>query len=280
MDTQHTSAPPRAQSPVGGNPHPQGSGIIHENSRIAARFTVIGNHLAQHRKLSLTAIGLSVHIQSLPTGARVDIRTLAALFPEGTTRISAALRELEAHGYLRRERRRTSEGRVSTRTISCNHPGTHPTPAAADPAPSRPKRPPTPLHVPHPSTSAPVLLDRATTLLTTLHRADPRLLLSAKDTARLAPGVAAWLEREAPADAVRHALTSDIPDTLRHPAALLAHRLTALLPPLPPLRPPHTPPPPTPHPLHNCDGCDRAFRGREPGLCRTCTPDPVAAARP
>ncbi|GGR74004.1 hypothetical protein GCM10010269_11240 [Streptomyces humidus] len=62
---------------------------------------MIGNHLAQHPDLSGLAIGLAVHIQSLPAGARVDIKTLAARFPEGPTRTAAALRELETHGYLR-----------------------------------------------------------------------------------------------------------------------------------------------------------------------------------
>ena len=61
---------------------------------------MIGNHLAQHPDLSGLAIGLAVHIQSLPSGTKVDIKTLAARFPEGTTRIAAALRELETHGYL------------------------------------------------------------------------------------------------------------------------------------------------------------------------------------
>jgi hypothetical protein len=75
---------------------------------------VIGNHLAQHPELSALAIGLAVYIQSLPAGARVDIKTLAARFPEGTTRIAAALRELEAHGYLRRTRERVGQGRIVT----------------------------------------------------------------------------------------------------------------------------------------------------------------------
>ncbi|GHJ19583.1 hypothetical protein [Streptomyces albus] len=47
------------------------------------RFTVVGNHLAQHRELSLLAIGLAVHIQSVPDGTRVDIKSLSARFPEG-----------------------------------------------------------------------------------------------------------------------------------------------------------------------------------------------------
>ncbi|MFD8649271.1 hypothetical protein [Streptomyces mirabilis] len=80
---------------------------------------MIGNHLAQHPELSGLAIGLAVYIQSLPTGARVDIKTLAARFPEGPARIAAALRELETHGYLRRTRERTPGGRIVTRGRRC-----------------------------------------------------------------------------------------------------------------------------------------------------------------
>lgn len=81
---------------------------------------MIGNRLTQHPDLSL--IGLACHIRSLPKGARVDIKTLAARFPEGTTRIAAALRELEAHDCLRRERARIPGERIVTRTISCHQP--------------------------------------------------------------------------------------------------------------------------------------------------------------
>ncbi|CAL9490800.1 hypothetical protein SUDANB145_03217 [Streptomyces sp. enrichment culture] len=102
-------------------PRPTG-GVIHDNVRHTANFTVVGNHLAQHPELSLLAIGLGLHIQSLPAGRHVDIKTLTARFKEGATRIAAALRELETHGYLRRERERTPRGRIVTRTISCNNP--------------------------------------------------------------------------------------------------------------------------------------------------------------
>ncbi|MBD9736340.1 helix-turn-helix domain-containing protein, partial [Streptomyces sp. H28] len=126
MGTQNPSAPPRAQSAADRNPtrprHRTG-GVIHENTRHTTRFVVIGNHLTQHAELSLLAIGLGCHIQSLPAGAPVDIKSLTARFAEGTTRIAAALRELEGHGYLRRERHRTATGRIVTRTISCNQPG-------------------------------------------------------------------------------------------------------------------------------------------------------------
>lgn len=329
MDTQNTSAPPHAPSAVLGGPRPartnprprvrssaaHPAGVVHDNVRHTTRFTVIGNHLAQHHELSLLAIGLGVHIQSLPVGARIDIKTLVGRFPEGASRIAAALRELEAYGYLRRVRERTPSGRIVTRTISCNQPTAarhHATTAtvrtatsvgfplplpsahAADPdqshtapdkrpAPTRPaprKTRPLPA-VPQPAYSSPDLLRAATDVLSDLRAHDPRLLLSACDTAHLAPGVAAWLERDVAPDALRHALTSDLPpEGPRRPAALLAHRLNAQLPPPPPFRAPAAPPP-VRHPLQNCDRCDRAFRAPEPGRCDGCrTAAPTEAPAP
>ncbi|MBR8643284.1 helix-turn-helix domain-containing protein [Streptomyces tuirus] len=270
---------PRTPTPRNRKKHPNRrhphTGLVHDNARHTTRFTVIGNHLAQHPELSLLAIGLGTHIQSLPAGARVDIKSLAARFPEGTTRIAAALRELEAHGYLRRVRERVPGGRIVTRTISCNQPG-HSGTDAPRPAPRKRTRPPgsKPLPaVPHPAYPAPALLQQATDLLTNLRRDDPRLLLSTCDTAHLAPGVAAWLERDVSPTAVRHALTTDLPpEALRRPAALLAHRLTAQLPPPPPFRAP-APPPVVRHPFQTCDGCDRAFRAPAPGRCHDCRPE-------
>ncbi|WP_245766676.1 helix-turn-helix domain-containing protein [Streptomyces colonosanans] len=288
MDTQNTSVRPHAQSRNSGENHPhrhtraktRPGGVIHDNTRHTTRFTVIGNHLTQHRDLSLLAIGLACHIQSLPTGARVDIKSLAARFPEGPTRIATALRELETHGYLRRTRERTETGRVVTRTVSCNQPGHHrdasettpprpPARRAATAPQQKPARRALPA-VPKPAYSSPALLQAATEVLAGLRRTDPRLLLSATDAEHLAPGVAAWLERELTPTAVHHALTSDLPpEPLRRPAAFLAHRLSAQLPPQPPFRA-SEPPPPVRHPLRNCDTCDRGYRGPDPRNCQGC----------
>ncbi|MFF8591428.1 helix-turn-helix domain-containing protein [Streptomyces sp. NPDC015220] len=313
MGTQNPSVPPHAQSAVAANEPPARAnsrthirpgrhtyGVTHDNTRHTTRFTVIGNHLAQHPELSLVAIALAVHIQSLPTHAPVDIKTLADRFPEGRTRIAAGLRELESHGYLRRVREHTPTGRIVTRTISCNQPGAAvhrhaPTSAPAvtdedatseqppsttgkprEPRPRKKHRHPLP-PVPQPAFSSPALLQQATGLLATLHREDPRLLLSACDTAHLAPGVAAWLLHDVPPGAVRRALTTDLPpEALRRPAALLAHRLTAQLPPPPPFRAPAAAPP-VRHRMQNCDGCDRGFRAPGPGRCADCR---TAAFRP
>ncbi|WP_405562248.1 helix-turn-helix domain-containing protein [Streptomyces sp. NBC_01180] len=346
MDTQQVSAPPRAPSrdlrgavasramsssamssssaPASAGP----SGVVHINSRHTACFTVVGNHLAQHRGLSLVAIALAVHIQSLPAGARIGVKVLADRFPESEARVAAALRELEAHGYLRRTRERLPNGRVVTRTVSYNQPGNQPgadvspghvpptsaraaqrkaplpSPSRTLSAPSRPvpaptahasathaprsclvtesrvsvtprPQPPQPSpSSPRPALPQPLVPDAerhrvAVELLSGLRRAEPTLLLAETDITRLAPAVAAWLERDAHPDAVRAVLTTNLPEPLRRPGALLAHRLAALVPPrLPALRGREGAR--RPAPLQNCDICDRAFRSPEPGRCRGC----------
>ncbi|MER6102113.1 helix-turn-helix domain-containing protein [Streptomyces sp. NPDC001832] len=337
MDTQQITAPPCAPSPVPGDATPS-SGVIHANVRHAAGFTVIGNHLAQHRGLSLTAIGLAAHIQSLPAGAKIGIKHLAERFPESETRIAAALRELEATGYLHRSRVRLPDGRIATRTVSYNQPGatastapaaeprtrrskpaaprptpppplretapeSHPAPAEAPqppapqqtpeptPTPAPPPAPaprPTPASpsapAPHPAPRAlppplpqpreltPDLHHTAAALLADLRRHAPQLVLTENDIHTLAPGVATWLERDTHPDAIRHALTTDLPVPLKHPAKLLRHRITTLLP--PPLPGAEDLAPARPGavviPLQNCDRCDRAFRSHHPGHCHDC----------
>lgn len=73
MDTQQIIAPRCAQ--------PAASGVIHSNVRHTAGFTVIGNRLAQHRSLSLVAIGLATHIQSLPAAVPVPPLTGRTVAP-------------------------------------------------------------------------------------------------------------------------------------------------------------------------------------------------------
>ncbi|MGW4628935.1 hypothetical protein [Streptomyces rubiginosohelvolus] len=347
MDTQHDNALTHALAAIPGPVPP--SGVLHAVIPHTSRFTVVGNHLAQHAELSLVAIGIGVHIQSLPAGSKVGIKALAARFPEGEVKIACALRELEAHGYLHRTRVRLPKGRVATRTVFCNQPGAvlrggvvpvvgpavrvpalapavareHirvPEPVAvAEPvpvpepvavpeptavpehrpvsepvpvpehrpvpepvpvpqalhaqvrlpsrtAPTQPRRP-----LPRPQALTPELRQAASALLADLRRHAEELVLSEEAVEELVPGVAAWLERDATTDAIRRTLTADLPKPLKHPARLLRHRLTALLPPpLPgvhdlaaPRRAPVTP-------FQTCDGCERAFRSHDPGHCRDC----------
>lgn len=303
MDTQQITAPSRATA---GDRRPATpSGVIHVNTRHTNRYTVIGNHLAQHREMSLVAIGLAVHIQSLPAGAKIGIKILAERFPESETRIAAALRELESHGYLARSRERTSGGRVVTRTVSYNQPGagaaarTGPAWSAPKPEPRAgrqqrepmvpvaPTAPPAPASappavpaqraaspeatppLPEPQTHDLARHRTAVDLLADLRAHDPRLLLCEQDIRRLAPAVACWLERGIEPDAVRRTLTAGLPAQLERPVLLLRHRLTRLLPPPLPAVPAREAAP-RPHPFQDCDGCQRVFRAPGPGYCRDC----------
>lgn len=280
------------------------SGVTHVRAYQPDRYTIVGNHLAQHRELSLTAIGLATHILSLPEGAPVDIRSLAERFPEGRDRIAFALRELETRGYLERVRERTEAGRLYTRTYAHHAPAARPAactpdgPAvgaqagettqeddqACDPpdpsslggGPPAPQASPTPPekrgseHTPRGGHH-----DKAVALLAGLRRTDDRLTLSRRQVERLAPAVAAWFDGGATAAVVHRVLTANLPEDLRHPAGVLAHRLEHLLPPPLPASPPaestHTGTARCrPHPFQTCDGCERAFRAPHAGRCRDC----------
>ncbi|MFH9200144.1 hypothetical protein ACH4KT_22225 [Streptomyces anulatus] len=321
MDTQHDIALTHALTGIPGPLPP--SGVIHVAIPHASRFTIVGNHLAQHDGLSLTAIGIGVHIQSLPAGSQVGIKALTARFAEGETTIAAALRELETHGYLHRTRARLANGRVVTRTVFCNQPGALPrggavappmrvtvppvltvkpaapvpvaTPVVPAPAPvPSPAPEPTPVPeeehppvrvpsriapkpprrpLPQPRELTPELRQTSSALLADLRRHAPELVLSEDDVEELIPGAAAWLERGAHPDAIRHALTTELPQPPKYPAKIVRHRLTVLLPPplpgsqeleLTPARRAAV------TPFQTCEGCDRAFRSPDPGHCRDC----------
>ncbi|MFB7045966.1 hypothetical protein ACFCX7_07465 [Streptomyces microflavus] len=340
MDTPQNTALTRALTEIPG-PLPA-RGVIHIAIRHTDRFTVVGNDLAQHPGLSTTAVGFAVRIQSLPQGTEVGVKALAARFPEGEKLIAAALRELEAHGYLQRARTRLPNGRIVTRTVFCNQPtallrpraaAAPPQQASADPqfrapvpasvpAPARAPSPgpalaqapargpapaPKPEHhapeAPAPQASAPEApvpeastpqdhapfvplvppptapkpprpplpqpreltpeLERiSTALLSDLHHHSTEFTLSEEHVHKLVPGVAAWLERDTHPDTIRHALTTNAPETVKYPYQFVKHRLTVLL-------------PPTAHrttvtPFQTCDGCERAFRAPAPGPCRDC----------
>jgi hypothetical protein len=291
--------------PCATRPLPEGAqraGVIHVRHWHHDRYTVVGNHLAQHARLSATAIGLAVHIQSLRDGASVTAKALTLRFPEGETTIRRALNELEAAGYLERRRVPLTGGRFATRTFSYDKPGCSP------PAPERrPARAPVaaltaPLHVPAPPApvqAAPAPAPRpvpppprptapppppsqvpsgpGVDLLARLRLADPRLLLSARDIQRLAPSVTTWMRRAATPEQITRTLTANLPPEpvpIHHPARFLEHRLTTHLPPpLPAEEPPRTRTRPRPAPLVSCRRCERAVRSHVPegkALCADC----------
>ncbi|MFF9475830.1 helix-turn-helix domain-containing protein [Streptomyces roseolus] len=305
MDTQHLSAPSAR------------GGVIHDNVPLAeSESTRISNGLLRDPRLSFVARGLGGFIQSLPDGTNISIRALTAAASEGEVRVAAALRELEAAGYLERRRVRLPGGRLVTRTVSRNtarpaededvdpdpdpdpdrtpvpDPDRTPVPEpdrtpVPDPEPARETVPPPvrPLRA-KPAAEPPVPDDRATRLLRSLSRVDPRLMLSSRDVVRLAPGVRRWFARAMDDEEITGALTACLPVPMTHPAGLLAHRLDHFLPPARFL------PPPDPRPaaprggieIHDvpvfmsCDDCDRTFRSSTPGLCEHCEAGSVDTA--
>ncbi len=298
-------AEPQSNAALSAHPVPDGAprrGVLHVRHRHTDRFTVVGNHLAQHPRLSATAIGLAVHIQSLPEGACVTAKTLTLRFPEGETTIRRALNELEAAGYLQR-RVPLGRGRFATRTFSYDKPGcashvarrvparSHAPATVAPTPPPSPTPRPTPAPRPAPRTLAvrpspppPVPAGPAPDILARLRLADPRLLLSARDVRRLAPSVDTWLARTATPDQITRILTANLPPEpvpIHHPARFLEHRLTTHLP--PPL-PAHSLSRATtrsrPLPLVSCNRCELAIRSHVPegkALCDDCQADQAEA---
>ncbi|MEU6544628.1 hypothetical protein [Streptomyces sp. NPDC046859] len=254
------------------------TGVIHIRTRLTADFTVLSNALLQRRGSAVT-IGVAAYIASLPDGSPVSIAALCAHFSEGEILISRALRELEAAGYLERRRERTPTGQVRTRTFfygvpAGRDPDGHPDAPRPRRGPARETAPGRPDDVPPPP-PAPALADadpQAVAVLSSLRRVDPRLVLSAREAARLAPAVAAWLAAGVGPREITEVLTARLPEEFRaRPAGVLAFRLRETPLPVPP-PPPQSPPPERPvvPPLQTCDGCERAFRALEPGRCRDC----------
>jgi hypothetical protein len=298
-------AGPQSNAPLRADAGAPSSGVIHVRTRLTADFTVIANALAQRRGSAVT-VGVAAYILSLPDGASVSIAALCKHFTEGEILISRALKELEEAGYLERRRERGPGGLIRTRTYFYDVP-VRVLPTPPPPTPPRPRRPaaapaqtptPTPTWVrppaPEPVRSAlttpetgaaptpkPLLVPasppslaeadpQAVVILASLRIVDPRLILSAREVAQLAPTVTRWLAAGVGAAQLTDLLTTRLPDHIQsRPARLLAFRLSK-----PPLPAPDPVAAPAVLPWQTCDGgCERAFRGAEPGRCRDCPPD-------
>ncbi|MET9953419.1 hypothetical protein ABZ135_17970 [Streptomyces sp. NPDC006339] len=256
------------------------AGVIHIRHRHTERFTVVGNHLAQHTELSAAAIGIAVYIQSLPDGVSVTAKALTLRFREGETTVRRALNELERAGYIARPRIPLGGGKFATRTFSYDKPGCVPATAPA-PVPPPPPVPKPQAQKPRPETQPQAEehpIGPAADILARLRLSDPRLVLSLADVQRLAPAVETWLARSATPAQITRTLTAGLPPEpvpIHHPARFVEYRLTHLLP--PPL--PAKAQAPAPAPLVTCDGCERAFRSHAPDArCADCRADADAQA--
>lgn len=76
-------------------------------------YTVMSNHHLRNSKISLKAKGLLSQMLSLPEGWDYTLAGLASINREGEDAISAAVKELEQHGYIRRRRTQKPDGTFS-----------------------------------------------------------------------------------------------------------------------------------------------------------------------
>ena len=86
-------------------------------------FTIMSNHHLKNKNLSLKAKGLLSLMLSLPDEWDYTVRGLANICKDGVDSISTAIKELEAEGYLIRERIRYEDGSFGkTEYIIHEHP--------------------------------------------------------------------------------------------------------------------------------------------------------------
>ncbi|WKX72538.1 helix-turn-helix domain-containing protein [Streptomyces sp. XD-27] len=255
--------------------------MIHIRHRHQRGFTIVSNHLALHPTLSDTAISLGVRLLALPDGVDISIKTLARrVGGAGQKRVADALHELEAEGYLRRERAQLECGRWITRTWVYDQPVGHP----CRTEPPSPMQPPTsPSAEPEAAVTGdvsgaddvddldnvdiePGLRGAAEEVLRGLVQRVPCLLLSAREVRRLAPAAALWLQRGVQRRELAAALTTGLPQRVHHPAALLGRRLIDKLP------DPRPAPESFPARLRECAGCGRPGRAGAMvgGRCAAC----------
>ena len=77
-------------------------------------YTVMSNHHLRNADLSLKAKGLLSLMLSLPEDWDYTMKGLAHICKDGIDSISGGIRELEAHGYLIRERIRNENGQLGS----------------------------------------------------------------------------------------------------------------------------------------------------------------------
>lgn len=79
--------------------------------KVEKDFTVVHNAFIRDKRLGLTARGLLLTMLSMSDNFNFSIKGLASILPDGETKVSSALKELEKHGYLKRKRIYGQNGR-------------------------------------------------------------------------------------------------------------------------------------------------------------------------
>jgi hypothetical protein len=257
-------------------------------------FTVLPNAILQHQDLSLTARGLLGLLLSQPENTAATVKELTEDVAEGQKRVTNAMKELQAHGYVICTRMQNERGHWATSVEVFDVPQSE-APKSDEPKPGRPKRRLAGINPfgeknqeknpPVPQTSVAVEeegrgeeapqqseeIGRAAAVLGRLSDAVPSLKLSAGDVLKLAPVAAEWLARGASELQLRNELTEGLPATIKSPRALLADRLTRKMPPVPVVV----------EKLVECPECMGYLpRGQKTGICGRCAGVQPTASEP
>lgn len=90
------------------------SGATILRKRVRRDFVQVPNETIRDSGLSFKAVGVLVHMLSLPDGASISAEKLAEAHSEGRAAILSALKELREAGYYRTVKQRGSDGRMFT----------------------------------------------------------------------------------------------------------------------------------------------------------------------
>ncbi|GAA4231270.1 hypothetical protein FHR32_006387 [Streptosporangium album] len=108
-----------------------------------SRFSKIAHRWSRDERLSWKARGLLAWLNSHAPGFRISEKRIVCAAPDGRDATRTAIRELESHGYLVRERERGSDGRLGgVDYILCEPWAPPPAPEAT--APTQAPLPPSP----------------------------------------------------------------------------------------------------------------------------------------
>jgi hypothetical protein len=111
-------------------------------------YTVVDNAVLNDRRLSWRATGLLAYLLSLPEGWKINAADLARRKRDGKDATGAAMRELEAAGYVERRQEHDERGHIRTVTIVYEEPvgftlelADSPEPDSPEPVPPEPGSP-------------------------------------------------------------------------------------------------------------------------------------------
>ncbi|MFI6205897.1 hypothetical protein ACIBAI_05780 [Streptomyces sp. NPDC051041] len=258
-------------------------------------FVIIANKAIQDPRISHTARGILAFCLSLPSGAKVNVRTLSDNFPQGRSAVAKAVKELREFGYWVTKTERDNETnqivstvdvyelpnlasspvptRPVTSTADTRNTGTSPS-GEKDSLKDGDKNPPFP-PADQDRPAAPAAregfsekqesetpqLAEAARILRRLAAIDGRLKLSDRQVSKLAPSVADWLDRGATVAEITDAVTQGLPAKVYSAARLIADRLDRKR----PERKRQW------KQFAECaDGCGRVLPAGQEGICRFC----------